>query len=92
MSSLTNENTNEMPINNRPTFEPNKHYYYYDDAVRMLGYRGILCIKVDKKTKSGKSIWVMGKYNPWRLVYPVVFVLDQQNENFDLIFLNVCII
>ena len=62
MSSLTNENTNEMPINNRPTFEPNKHYYYYDDAVRELGYRGILCIKVDKKTKSGKSIWVMGKY------------------------------
>ena len=57
MSSHTNENTNEMPINNRPTFEPNKHYYCYDDAFRELGYKEIFCIKVDKKTKSGKSIW-----------------------------------
>jgi hypothetical protein len=58
MSSPTTENTSAMPINNRPTFQPNKHYYYYKYS--------LWCVKIGKKTKSGKSIWIEEKYHKIR--------------------------
>ena len=59
MSSYTTENTSEIPINNRPTFKPNKHYYYThcDEHGEAL-----ICVKVDRRSQSGKSIWYDGKY------------------------------
>ena len=49
MSSLTTENTSEMPINNRPTFQPNKHYYY--SQMRREASDILWCVKIGKKNQ-----------------------------------------
>jgi hypothetical protein len=56
MSSLTTENTSEMPINNR--FEANKQYYYIKKLEN--GREALVVVEVEKRSRNGKSIWIYG--------------------------------
>ena len=53
MSSPSYKNTNEMPINNRPTFEPNNLYYGLRPKYINGRAAGIdcICVKVDKRSR-----------------------------------------
>ena len=66
--SYTNEttgNTSEMPMNNQPTFEPNQYYYCVTDTYKHNGVekRKVYILKVDKQSRSGKSVWLKNNSN-----------------------------